>query len=887
MSDDLETQWDRVGAVLDAILDGADGSDGTDGTVVGRDERPPGVSPELRDRIRELSPDDATERAVTRLLEQMRVEGDLFDRPITEVAPGLIDDVGNAADEPSRAASGNDRIIDRYRLVSVLGRGGMGVVYRAERADDHYEKQVALKLLPVGLETREGRRRLRLERQILARLDHPCIARLLDGGVTEEGTPYLVMDLVDGRPIDQAAFEQQLSVRRRVELFIEVCDAVDYAHRNLVVHRDLKPSNCFVTSDGRIKLLDFGIGKLLDTDAEEATLLQPLTLRYASPEQLRNEPVSVASDVYALGLLLYRLLTGTSPWHERDSAGRSDLLAEIESREPPPPSQRLDESTGRRVGYAESLRSLRRGIEGDLDRIVCKALERRPTHRYRTARELAEDLGRHLDGRPVQARPITWRTHLAKFLGRHRIGAAAATLVAVLAAWSIASVVLQGQIAARERDRARAEALRAQRVTRVLTQVLQASSGDAVGSGNRTARELLVEAETEVRAQLQANPVVLASMLEVMATPHASFGNGEKALALAEEALALLNDRAPEDHLARARAKTTLASVRTGLDQTEGVEDELREALATFEAHGEGRSVDAATAHRVLGSLLLQQGRIEEAGQHADAALQRYEQHDELALVAVQKSDVAVILRAQGRHERAIELQHEVLETMQRVYGHNHPSTGSARNNLANSMMFRGRVHEAAELYRQTHAAVAELFGVDSLRTATSLANLSRALLLLGELEEAGSVARRAVELFEQLGTDNSSRLGAQMNLGSVELALGQVASAASRFEDGYQRFSARLGADHPATLRAGALLALTHIDRNRLEQAEPLLTRAAAHYRSVGLEGSTLPFGEVLIAQSQIAALRGRCADARSLLSEATEHLPGGLSENPLVDDR
>lgn len=878
MTTDLETSWKRAEELLDTVLDEL---------LKGPSDQLPVIDASIEERVRGLSDDRETANVALRLLEQMQVQGDLFDRPITEVASSLIDDVETAANAPRSFGEAKARIIDRYRLVSVLGRGGMGVVYRAERADDQFDKEVALKLLPFGLETAEGQRRLRVERQILARLEHPGIARLLDGGVTEEGTPYLVMDLVHGRPIDRAAEEDGLPIRERIQLFLQVCDAIDYAHRNLVLHRDLKPSNCFVTSNGEIKLLDFGIGKLLGEDTDDKTLRQPLTLRYASPEQLRNEPVSVASDVYGLGLLLYRLLTGSSPWPETDDTSRSELRDRIESSDPPPPSGRIDDSAPSRLGLQASRRSLVRDLEGDLDRIVCKALEQRPVDRYPTARELGDDLRRHLEGRPVHARPITWRTRVSKFVARHRAGVAATMLLATLVIWAVASVIVQGQVATHERDRARTEALRAQRVARVLTQILESSSGEAVGSGERTAREMLVDAEAEIRAQLQENPVVLASMLEVMANPHASFGNGQKALELAAEAVSVLEEHAPDERLALARATTNLAGVRAGLDATEGVEEPLRRALETFETLGEGDSVDAANAHRVLGSFLLQNGRYEEAMIHAQAALQRYEQHGEEANVAVQQTYVALILRTQGRHQEAIELQRETLMSIERLYGQNHPNTSSARNNLANSLMSSGRVREAAELYRQSHESIAALFGADSVRTAISLTNLSRALLLLGDLQEANTAAQRAVSLLKDLGPDHFDRIGTQMNLGSVELARGDLQTAAARFEDGFTRLSARLGKDHPSTLRAGALLGLAHLDAGRLDQAEPLLSRALAFYRDAGLQRTTLPFGETLIAQALIEALRGRCPRALGLLSEAAPHLPTSPSAGALTNER
>ncbi|REJ75160.1 MAG: hypothetical protein DWQ30_19335 [Acidobacteria bacterium] len=865
MSTGLSSLWHRVEAVLNQVLDASSPHEAF------------ALDAATRERVHELSGDQTVAQQVLRILEETRDDDELFDRPITEVVPGLFEDLEGAADANELTArTENPRLIDRYRLLSVLGRGGMGVVYRAERADDQFQKEVALKLLPMGLETPEGRRRLLIERQILARLEHPGIARLLDGGVTEEGTPYLVMELIDGRPIDAACVEDRLSTRERVELFLEVCAAVDYAHRNLVLHRDLKPTNCLVTPEGRVKLLDFGIGKLISEDASDGTVVQPLTPRFASPEQLRNEPVSVASDIYALGLLLDRLLTGTAPF-ELDGLDRSQMLARVESKEPSLSSSR---ATGPSVA---------RQLRGDLDRIIAKALELRPENRYGSVRELAEDLERHLDGRPVQARPITWRIRAVKFMGRHRVGVVAVGLLTVLVAVAVGSVIVQGQVAAHERDRARIEAQRAQRVTRVLTEVLASSAGDAMGSGERTAREMLEDAEVDVRAELASDPVVLASMLEVLAVPHITYANDVKSLSLAEEAVALLEEQAPLEHLALARARTTLASVRADLGRVEGVEEMLHAALEGFALVGEEDSVDAASAHRRLGSVLLARGETARALEHSRAALARFEAHGEAAQVAIEKTNIAMVLRAAGRHQEAIELNREALAYFERVYGADHSNTAGTRNNLANSLMELGHPHEAAELYRQALATSESVFGSGHRRNGTTLTNLARALLTLGELEEAEVAARRAVKVFETglVESDHPSLIGARMNLASVELALGNVAEARALYEEGYRVLVDRLGDAHGTTHRAASLLALARIDAGQLDEAAPLLEGAVAHFRN-GSASRSGTLGEALVGLAQLAALRGHCSKALALLSEAGAHLADSLpAQAPMAERR
>jgi hypothetical protein len=324
------------------------------------------------------------------------------------------------------------RRIGPYRLVEVLGRGGMGAVYRAERDDDQYRTQVAIKLLPWGLETPEAIVRFRHERQILATLEHPLIVRLLDGGSTEEGLPYLVMEYVKGRPIQDYCNSRNLTVTERLQLFREICAAVQYAHQKLIVHRDIKPQNIIVTDDGTPKLLDFGIAKLLDADLGVAgkgltrTGVHSVTIEYASPEQLQGRSVSTATDIYSLGAVLYELLCGV---RAHSSAGdHRQLVRAILDVEPPKPSS-----------VAPLQR--RRCLQGDLDHIILRALQKEPTRRYASVEQFSEDLRRHVEGLPVAARPDTRRYRAGKFLKRHwRVVTAGITMGAFLLTAAAVSV---------------------------------------------------------------------------------------------------------------------------------------------------------------------------------------------------------------------------------------------------------------------------------------------------------------------------------------------------------------------------------------------------------------------------------------------------------------
>jgi len=352
--------------------------------------------------------------------------------------------------------------IGPYLVEEKIGHGGMGEVYAARRADGQYEKRVALKLVRAGYDRSLVIERFRTERQILAGLDHPNVARLLDGG-TSDGRPYLVMELVEGVPIDTYCDAQRLSITQRLVLFREVCSAVQYAHQRLVIHRDIKPSNILVTKEGLPKLLDFGIAKLLDASGStEATLLQPMTPQYASPEQVRGEPISTATDVYSLGVVLYQLLTGRSPYRV-DTRTPAKLAEAITSEEPEKPSTsvgRAVETTADGETNALTLESvsgtreaspvrLQNRLRGDLDFILLKALRKEPAQRYSSVEQFSEDLRRHLEGLPVTARKGTWSYKAGKFAKRHKTSLAAAALVLLAISAGLAATIREARIAQR------------------------------------------------------------------------------------------------------------------------------------------------------------------------------------------------------------------------------------------------------------------------------------------------------------------------------------------------------------------------------------------------------------------------------------------------------
>ncbi len=402
-------------------------------------------------------------REVESLLSSHEQAGSVF---LKEPAVDLLNRSSSAPVQPTRVG----RRIGVYQIVEEIGHGGMGEVYRAERADGQYDKQVAIKLVRGGFDTSFILERFRNERQILAGLDHPNIARLLDGGTTEEGIPYLVMELIEGVRIDHYCDAHNLNVTQRLQLFRQVCAAVQYAHQRLVIHRDIKPSNILVTEDGVPKLLDFGIAKILDPSVDaETTLVRPMTPEYASPEQIRGETITTATDVYSLGVVLYELLTGHSPYrvNARTSHEFARAISEVEPERPstailraapngtmaarPEPPLTPESVSHLREG---SPAKLRRRLAGDIDNIVLKAVRKEPQRRYASVEQLAEDLRRHLDGLPVTARKDSWNYRAGKFVRRHRVEVVASAAVVMMLIAGVAAIIREARIATEQRARA-------------------------------------------------------------------------------------------------------------------------------------------------------------------------------------------------------------------------------------------------------------------------------------------------------------------------------------------------------------------------------------------------------------------------------------------------
>ncbi|RMH21978.1 MAG: serine/threonine-protein kinase [Acidobacteria bacterium] len=708
------------------------------------------------------------------------------------------------------------RRIGPYRIVRLLGRGGMGAVYLAVR-EDEFEQRVALKLIQSGLDSAEVIRRFHVERQILARLEHPNIARLLDGGTTGEGLPYFAMEYVEGEPLDRYCDRHGLTTRQRLELFLQVCSALEFAHQNLVIHRDLKPGNILVDASGTPKLLDFGIAKLLRADLstrrdDTVPGRRPMTLRYASPEQLQQAPLTTASDIYSLGVLLYRLLTGRLPCR-LERYGYPRLMMAVCHDEPELPSEvvaraeeietpdgevlRLtpEEVSRRRDGDP---RTLRRRLKGDVDSIVLKALRKEPRHRYPSVEQLAEDVRRHLGGLPVSAREGTLGYRAIKYVRRNRWGLSTLALILLLVVGFTTALWLQLSETARARDRG-------ERVTAFLEDLFRASNPDA----ELTARQVLERGRRELAAGLEDEPEVRAALLGTLGRVYVNLGDYDAAEELLSESLALVRRRHRGDHPTLAKAINDLSAVYVFQGRYAAAEPLLREAIAMRRRLGQ--SADLIKPMNNLAAVLVNRGELGEAEElyRQGLRLRRDRLGDEHPNVATSLRSLATVLLARGDLDEAETLLEEALAIRQRVYGERSTAAASVLSSLGRLYLARGDYDGAEWLFDQVLAIRRQRLGEDHLFVALTRKDLASVLLARGDLTTARLLIDQALAaLYRLRPADDADVAEAESVLGAILAAAGRLAEAESCLLAAYRTLDAKRGPAVTATREARRRLA-------------------------------------------------------------------------------
>lgn len=680
--------------------------------------------------------------------------------------------LAHAAERPlaieERLAPDREPVPERigpYRLLRPIGEGGMGEVWLAERDEPGFRRQVALKRIRRGFESAELRRRFGIEREALARLSHRGIAQLFDGGIDAAGIPYLALEYVEGRPLVEAADALRLGLDERLALFEEVCAAVHYAHVHLVVHRDLKPSNILLTAAREVRLLDFGIAKLLDPDQSELgatrTALRLATPEYASPEQLAGEPVTTATDVYALGLLLYELLTGQRPFrlHEGSLTALERAVREVEPRRSSE-AVAADRDAPAAAARRTTSPALARALRGDLDTIVATALRKEPERRYGSVERLAEDVALYRAGRPIRARPESLPYRLRKFAGRHRVAVGAATLIALLLAGFALFAWRQAAVLELERDAARAERDKARELSDFLTDLFGADpyADDPGLRDSTTLGEFLERSEASVRRELGGRPELEAALLARLARLHGNLGRLDRARKLAEEALAARRALPGERRADIAESANTLATVLQEQGDLAAAEALFREALALREALYEPPHADIAESLNNLAIVLAERNEparaaeteaLERRGLEMRRALYGDDHFDTLQ----SRNNFAVFLLKRagpGDLEEAETLLRAVLEGRKRRLGVDHPTVANTENNLANLLDDLGRESEAIPLFHEAIRAWSASLGADHPRVATGLYGLYAALLDTGDLAGAEQALRASLAIDER-----------------------------------------------------------------------------------------------------------------------------------------
>jgi len=825
-----------------------------------------------------------------------------------------------ASDRPSR--------IGPYRILQKLGEGGMGIVYQAEQRDP-IRRTVALKLIKAGMDTAQVVARFESERQALAMMDHPGIARVYDAGSTDHGRPYFVMEYVKGEPITTYCDRNRLNTSERLSLFGEVCQAVHHAHQKGIIHRDLKPSNVLVASDeGKPvpKIIDFGVAKATQQRLTERTLFTQFgamvgTPEYMSPEQAEMGPVDVdtRTDVYSLGVLLYELLVGALPFDSKElrRAGYAEICRRIREDDPSRPSTRFTTLGDQSREFAKSrrtdVRTLHRDLRGDLDWIVMKALAKEPGRRYGSTSEFAEDVRRHLSHEPVNAGPPSARYRAGKFVRRHRIGVGVAATSAVLIVAIAILMVVQGRRIAHERDRANQEALASQRVSDYLANMLGSVDQYRLGQGLASILQERLEAsiQEEGLSDEEADLVLTSfsqAMERISATDAAIELLDKEIMARAAETL---EQKLAEDPLIAARIHHTLGLTYWKLGRYDAAEGHALEAI---EIRGRVLGEDAPQTLRsrwLLASIYRVEGHYDlaEPIYRETIEKQRTVLGEDHARTLQSRVSLGWLLVRISRNEEAEVIFSEVLESNRRVLGDTHPNTLGVMAALGNSYHETGRAEEAAALLgevarswdathepdesqRFTHSlarvyvstgrvdeavAMLEEFlersrrvkGEDHPATFFPMHSLAWAYSAQGSHAEAMELGLEVVEKRrEVLGPDHPRTLASAINLARIYLGAGQLGDAENLAEDCVRRYRAVYGDVHRRTANALSSLARSYTRQGKYDEAENVRREILDVYRA--LEGDEHP--RTLFAMNNVGFIlysQGSYEEAVSILEE------------------
>ncbi|MEO8881266.1 MAG: serine/threonine-protein kinase [Gemmatimonadaceae bacterium] len=796
------------------------------------------------------------------------------------------------ASELPRLFSLTGQTLGPWVLERPLGQGGMGSVWLARRNDRRFDGVAAIKFLSLAVAGPEGEARFRREGSLLARLTHPNIARLLDAGVSPTGLPYLVLEYIDGAPIDEWCDARALPIDARLRLFQQVLAAVAHAHANFIVHRDLKPANILVTADGTVKLLDFGIAKLLDDGGESTSALtgtqqSVFTLKFAAPEQIRSEPITTATDVYSLGVVLYELLAGRHPTGGNSRTPAEHVVA-ILNTDAVTLSRAVtaggtltpDEATRLAAARDASPEKLRRALAGDLDNIVGKALKKLPAERYATVGALSDDLQRHLEHLPISARADSLRYRAGKFVRRNRAGVALAAL---------ALIGLVGA-AARERQlrgRAELEARKAVAVEEYLVSIFGAAdpyASSADKPNDITARALLDRGADRLDTALSAQPEVRAELRGALGRVYANLGIFGKANSELRHSLAERRELFGTENADVAEAMDRLGEVLSKEDSLDQADTLLRAGLAIRRKLLGNHSDATAESLEHLADLLTNRDKFDDAEPlYREALAIRRELHgDDDLTVAASRNSLASLLQAKGQHAAAVTEFRQALAIRQHVLGVNHPATAQTLQDLAGSEERLGDYKEAERDYREAMRIERKTLGPDSRDLSMVLNNLGQMLFKLGRLDEADAMLREALAINRKKFGENHDAVSANLaNLALIVRERGGLADAQRLLEEALAIDRTLYGKEHIDVGFDLNEIAVVMRLRGKPDSAVTLLRQSLAMNHRIA--GDNL--GSLTISVNLGRALQeaGHNAEAERMLRGALAKLDSNNAEHQL----
>jgi len=792
-----------------------------------------------------------------------------------------------SAGGPGGAAAGQ---IGPYRLLEVIGEGGMGEVWLAEQKTPIH-RTVALKLIKAGMDTKTVVARFESERQALALMDHPNIAQVYDAGATAEGRPYFVMEYVPGLPITEYCDKHRLTMQQRLELFQQVCDGVQHAHQKAIIHRDLKPSNVLVVEQGDKpvpKIIDFGLAKAMAQRLTDKTFFTEMgvlvgTPEYMSPEQadLREQNVDTRTDVYSLGVILYELLVGALPFDAKRlrAAGLEAILRVIREVEPPKPSTKVrsmgEGSAETAEKRREEPRSFARHLQGELDWITLKALEKDRTRRYGTASELAADIARHLRNEPVVAGPATAGYRIKKYAARHKFGLSAAAAAAVLLAGFVVAQAVELHRIRLERDRANRERDRANRITDFMTGMFKVSDPSEARGNSVTAREILDKASTQIDTGLAKDPELQAQMMYSMAVVYANLDLYGRAHSLSEKALDIRRRTlGPEnpDTIASMSQLGVIVYDQGDFQHSEKLERETVDVSSRVLGRDNPHTLDSM--HR-LSLILWQAGHFAEAEKFAREAMEGRKRvlgtdnQDTLNTMGL----LSGVLQSEGKYPEAEKVGRQALEVSERVFDPESTAVMGSRENLAIVLWQEGHYTEAEAMFRKNVETVGRIYGPEHATTLESVSNLAGVLSDEGRYPEAEKLFREALETERRvLGPEHPRTLQTMGNLASVLTDETRYAEAEKLDRQTLEIDRRVLGPNHPDTARSTYNLACLAAHEGKKSEALGLLREAVDHglapYADVGMDKD--PDLKALHGDPRFAALVAHAKEVAAAAQEA-----------------